>query len=300
MADPDNIAQHIQDALNQRELDNQYNVSPIAYHVHNGTDSPQIDYVNLTNKPTIPAAVTIPAAPLMPFYGSENEIANTYLYTFAYLPDWSLMVSPAGSGAGVAKTYVNFGLDKQAPFLQFSSPSITPATTIIHSCYYSPTLKFLMAGEAASPTIYSYDANSTLTSETALTVSGTTLANCLGLTADSTYVYIMVTTSSVKRFTLSGSTLTFVNTITLGTATGRYLAVDGTYLYSMDAANSKYYLYDKVAGTTSQTRTIPNLTTTNFRGMCFDPDGKLRQLMSSRTIGAVTSLQWYISRLSLI
>lgn len=246
------------------------------------------------------ATSATPAAPLMPFYGSMNEIANTYLYTFAYLSDWSLFVSPAGSGAGVAETFTNFGKDTQAPFLQFTSPGITPAATIIHSCYHTTTSKFLMASEAVTPTVYSYDGTSTLTTETAVTISGTTIATCLGLATDNTYVYIMVTTSSVKYFTFAGSTLTFVGTITLGTATERYLAVDTNYFYSMDATNTKYYVYNKTTGTTVSTLTVPNLTTTNFRGLTIDPDGKLRQLMSSRVIGAATTNQWFISRLSLI
>lgn len=38
----DHVKQHVQDALDERELNNQYNPSPIPYHIHNGTDSPII------------------------------------------------------------------------------------------------------------------------------------------------------------------------------------------------------------------------------------------------------------------
>lgn len=256
-------------------------------------DSPNDTWLGLK------ASASIPAAPLMPLYGSENELANTYLYTFAYTPDWSYLIMPAGSGAGIAQVFANFGSDKQAPFLQFTSPSITPVATIIHSCYFTGTSNFLMASEAATPTVYKYDANSTLGNETALTISGTTIANCLGLTADSTYIYIMVTTTTVKRFTLASSTLTYVDTLTLGNTTERYLAVDDNYIYSMDATNTKYYLFNKITGATITSYSVPNLTTSNFRGMCIDPDGKLRQFMSSRVVGSTTTNQWYISRLSL-
>ena len=40
------INQSIQDALDQRENDNQYNPSPIPFHTHNGTDSPLVNSVN--------------------------------------------------------------------------------------------------------------------------------------------------------------------------------------------------------------------------------------------------------------
>jgi hypothetical protein len=56
MIDPE-IQQHVQDALDQREIDNQFQVVPIPSHVHNGTDSQPIDYNNLVNKPTLPITV---------------------------------------------------------------------------------------------------------------------------------------------------------------------------------------------------------------------------------------------------
>lgn len=49
----DQVTQHVQDALDERENFNQFNVSPIPFHTHNGTDSSQIDFNNLINKPTV-------------------------------------------------------------------------------------------------------------------------------------------------------------------------------------------------------------------------------------------------------
>jgi hypothetical protein len=44
----------ISNILDQREKDNQYQPSPIAFHKHNGTDSPEISYNDLTNQPAVP------------------------------------------------------------------------------------------------------------------------------------------------------------------------------------------------------------------------------------------------------
>lgn len=52
--DEQQIQQMIDSALNRREQGNQYAVTPIPSHVHNGTDSQPIDYGNLTNAPTVP------------------------------------------------------------------------------------------------------------------------------------------------------------------------------------------------------------------------------------------------------
>ena len=47
----DQVTQMISDALDQREYDNQMNVSPIAIHAHTGTDTSQVAYGNLTGTP---------------------------------------------------------------------------------------------------------------------------------------------------------------------------------------------------------------------------------------------------------
>lgn len=49
----DQITQHIQDVLDQREYDNAYGVSLIPSHAHTGTDSQQISFTDLTNQPSL-------------------------------------------------------------------------------------------------------------------------------------------------------------------------------------------------------------------------------------------------------
>lgn len=84
MIDPE-ILQAIQDALDKRETDNQFQVTPIPSHVHNGTDSQQIDYNNLVNKP---------ASGITSVTGTSNQVTASTTSGATTLSIPSLFIAP--------------------------------------------------------------------------------------------------------------------------------------------------------------------------------------------------------------
>lgn len=129
------------------------------------------------------------------------------------------MAMKDGNGAGLARVFqrksigVPFGRGESA----VSGLSVTP--DIMTRVQVSGT-DYIVALSLAGTSAYRY--TSTFGSETLLTISGTTLTGAQRIGWDGTYVYIQDGTDSasttVKRFTLSGTTLTYYDTITLGTA----------------------------------------------------------------------------------
>lgn len=277
-------------------------MEPIPFHLHNGQDSPRVNYDDLDNKPVSGRQ----SASSVLFSGQQNEITNTYIHQFAFSPDWKRLVGLAGSLANQMVVMHNPGGNKAADIYPRlgTQPTVTPGSASgPHMIYYAPADKFV-ACDNGTNSLYSYDNNDILSGEVLLTVSGTTLANVAGLAADENYIYAFNGTSTVKTFTLSGATLTYVATITLGdSTTKRYLGVDDGYIYTMDIAGTpqKYWIFDKATGATITSWSSSEGGTTTLRGFCTDPDGNLRQLVGTYQQGSATSTTlWRVGTISLI
>jgi|GEM_PF-3324079 len=240
-------------------------------------------------------------APAQMLIHARNAAYETYFYTFAFDRTWKRLIFPAGSAAHTIELFKNPGGDKQGTFIKTGAISITPGTaSLVHCCYEPGTDKFLVADDAATA-IYSYNNDDTLSSETSLTVSGTSLTSIKGMAADGTNVFIFDGgTSTVKKFTFAGSTLTYVSSITLGDGSAKqYLAADSNYLYSYEPASTKYWTFDKSSGTTVSSFVTSIDANAKQRGLSVDPDGYLRLLVAYSDPTAASALFFYLTRLSL-
>jgi len=240
-------------------------------------------------------------APAHMLIHAHNAAYDTYFYTFAFGNDWKRVIFPNGSGAQTIEIFKNPGGDKQGTFIKTGATVITPgAAGLVHSCYEPLTDKFLIADDAGT-TLYKYNNDDTVSGEASITVSGTTLTSIKGLAADGTNVFIFDGgTSTVKKFTFAGSTLTYVSSVTLGDSSAKqYLAADANYLYSYESGNTKYWAFDKSAGTTISSFPTSVDANARQRGLSIDPDGKLRALVAYSHPTAASALFFYLTRLSL-
>lgn len=60
----DRFQEQFDAAIRAYAQDNQYSVNPIPYHHHDGTDSPQVDFPNLTNASSYVALKTVTLSPV--------------------------------------------------------------------------------------------------------------------------------------------------------------------------------------------------------------------------------------------
>lgn len=145
----------------------------------------------------------------------------------------------------------------------------------------SSSTEYIIASAAGGTSLYRYNADGQ--TETAITISGTTLTGCRRLGYDETtgYVYMQdganQAATTVKRFTFSGSTLTYVDTITLSAAPANagstVMWVGTTNLCFVDAYSvtnkATWQRYGKNSGTQTSSKDFgtPNVNTT-IAGWC--------------------------------
>ena len=145
---------------------------------------------------------------------------------------------------------------------------LTISPTVLTRVQISGT-DYLIGFATGGTTGYRYDTD--FGNESVITVSGTTIVGARRIGYDGTHVYIQDDATndvgtSVKRFTMAGTTLTYVDTITLGTAptdtssNGRQILIGATHFLFFDSdtnANQTIRVYDK-SGTQVLTQTFAN------------------------------------------
>ena len=135
MLSADDLAQ-IEAALDDREQNNQYNPSPIPYHVHNGTDSPLVDKINagtgsVTSVSVVTAngvsgsvatSTTTPAITLTLGAITPTSVAASGTVTGSNIPSF-----PSGSVVGTTDTQIitNKRLEPRV-YNTASNTSLTP------------------------------------------------------------------------------------------------------------------------------------------------------------------------------
>lgn len=139
-------------------------------------------------------------------------------------------------------------IDSKMPFSRTTtdetSPTITP--NVITGVFDGST-EYLLGAASAGTTIYRYSI--TGTGEAACTVSGATLVGVRRIGWDGTYVYVQDDATNdagtaIKKFTFAGTTLTYVSTITLGTAPTdtssacRQMIINSTHIMFIDVDTS--------------------------------------------------------------
>lgn len=101
-----------------------------------------------------------------------------------------------------------------------------------------------------------------LTNLTAITFSGTTGYGSLGWDQANSYLLILSGTTTVRRYTISGTTITYVDAITLSNAVNQNakgFLFDGTNYYGYDSANSLLRKFNS-SGTQLTTVNIGNIS----------------------------------------
>jgi hypothetical protein len=155
-------------------------------------------------------------------------------------------------------------------------------------CYHDGA--FLAGG---GTTVYELTDSDTPT-QTACTVSGTTLAAVLGIASDGTNVYILTDSTTVKQFTKSGTILTYVGSITLATSVALGLHVDGSYIYSHDNTSPVLTLYKfTLAGANDSNQTFQSNASglPIIKNIIKGPDGGLWINLISTNASSIQSTQ---------
>lgn len=211
-------------------------MEPIPFHLHNGQDSPRIDYNDLDG---LPDAISAPDYPF--------EINLTWSKVFDTLDNAAGMAFNAANGSATrlmtsgnstaVYTFRCFGGNTQDAWHSVGSSSISSGLSSSFICYHVSA--FFACG---STSVYQLtDSDSPV--QNLCTVSGTTLGTIRGMDSDGTYLYILDSATSLKRFTVSGTTLTYIDTITLATSINKGIVVTATNIYGHDDSNPILTLY---------------------------------------------------------
>lgn len=182
------------------------------------------------------------------------------------------------------------------------SLTITPA---VNCAYMDSGTEYVLGAALAGTAIYRYD--NAGGNEASVTVSGTTLVGVRRMGYDGTNVYIQddatnAAGTAVKKFTISGTTLTYVSTITLGTAptgtsstTSTRILLTTTYLLFVDvvtASAQTINVYNKSTGTL--VTALPFAFDVSF-GLISDWSDYTRGWMGMASLGTLTNANINIS-----
>lgn len=149
-------------------------------------------------------------------------------------------------------------------YTRAASTTLTGLTIdpLVNCVVLSGTTEYILAFATGGTTCYRYNADGT--SETACSFSGTAIttgAQRIGFSKDQGYVYIMdaatMAGTTIKRYTFAGTTLTYVDTVTLSAAPAsagtRNMYIGATYLIFGDALTNAsrvtYQRYGRNSGT---------------------------------------------------
>jgi len=131
MTKDDDIRQIVENALTQREAFNQVNLSRIAIHTHNGTDSPLIDANTLGNLPIRPRvySTTSTASP-------TPDIDNYECYELTALATAPTFAQPIGTGFNFQSLIIRIKDNGTARALTWDASYVAggvalPTTTVV-------------------------------------------------------------------------------------------------------------------------------------------------------------------------
>lgn len=222
-------------------------------------------------------------APTDIFFGTQNQIFDSYIRQMAFNSDWTRLYAGTIGGAKQISKFKNPTGDKTSSYFYVGALGTTEDLKYIG---FNTGSDSFFCGSSAGTKVWLIT-NSDSPSETDCTISGTTFSNIKGVSCDDIYIYVLDGgTTSVKRFTVSGSTLTYVDTITLDNGDAKeYLAIDSKYIYSFKPTTYTWYKFNKTTGVTVSSFDISAPASLEwFGGICVDPDEDLRVLHSMYNI----------------
>lgn len=237
MTDND-IQQKIDQALNNRENYNAYNPSLIPNHIHSGSDSPRINYLDLENLPATDSLFSF----LSPFRETDSS-------TMFSTDDFDNMVGfnntlPTLEVVGGTAHYQVYNVTGTWAAADFIWGAIKQGDYVYG----------LFVDDGAAPDeyrIYRFDKDDIAAGGTLMTFAGTlpdlTTDRHLRMASDGTYFYINYNGGNsanayvLAKYVVSGTELTYDSSITCGSATLGFdsnfaVTADGS-IYTIDNTN---------------------------------------------------------------
>lgn len=184
-----------------------------------------------------------------------------------------------------------------APF--YLKKTNTKTATCRHMCYHSGSNKFYNINYTGT-TVTMFDNDDSLSNETNMTISGTGITSGTHISTDGTHIYVGDGTTTVRKYSVSGSTLTHVTDITLDTAivlpyVGAY--ADSTYLYiylgNTGTDGCGFYKYLLSSGALQSGSFTYTRSSNEFgAGIVADADGNLFHIASQDLNGSTPRPIW--------